>query len=76
MKQIIVVRSLSGKCREHWLRTRAKWPFFTSIDNALAFLKREKLDQAVVAGDKDFRDLGRESQFVALGYIVTVESAP
>lgn len=72
MREIVVLRGDERRCREHARRSLSKWPFFDDVDKALAFLRRERLAQAVVYA----RDIGREQLLVGLGYFLRTELVP
>lgn len=72
MREIVVLRGDERRCREHARRVLPKWPFFDSADKALAFLRRERLAQAVVYA----QSLGRESELTGLGYFLRTELVP
>lgn len=72
MREIVVLRGDERRCREHARRVLPKWPFFDDADKALAFLRRERLSQAVVYA----KAIGREQSLIGLGYFLRTELVP
>jgi hypothetical protein len=72
VREIVILRGDERRCRDHARRVFPKWPLFDNADKALAFLRRERLSQALVYA----ADIGREQQLVGLGYFLRTELVP
>jgi hypothetical protein len=72
MKEALILRGDRRRCREHWLKKSPITPFFDNVDNAVKFLRHERLSSVVVYAP----DVGSESRIMGLGYFLKTELVP